>query len=250
MWWPQELTTNWLVAHLVTIYWLITPVVIYHIINISKNVGDLPLVCYIILWAATIIFHAEWMRLGQCHVCWCPVGDLRCQVRSRYIYPVSETVSCLPWMWISITHAIWFSGNDIQHKYLLKKINCLYSDVTVSGMASQITGISTVCSMVCSYQRKHKNSASLALVSGIHRWPVYSTHKRPVTLKMFPFDDVIMVLTMMQHVNRWYYAGCRNPHWRRQESVYHGLPIPWYLMMTWRRMEPSHQQVWYWHSLP
>ena len=27
---------------------------------------------------------------------------------------------------------------------------------------------------------------------GIHRWPVNSTHKWPVTRKMFPFDDVIM----------------------------------------------------------
>ena len=27
---------------------------------------------------------------------------------------------------------------------------------------------------------------------GIHRWPVISPYKWPVTLKMFPFDDVIM----------------------------------------------------------
>ena len=27
---------------------------------------------------------------------------------------------------------------------------------------------------------------------GIHRWPVNSPHKGPVTRKMFPFDDVIM----------------------------------------------------------
>ena len=41
--------------------------------------------------------------------------------------------------------------------------------------------------------KKHQSSASLALVRGIHRWPVYSPHKGPVTRKMFPFDDVIMV---------------------------------------------------------
>ena len=33
---------------------------------------------------------------------------------------------------------------------------------------------------------------SLAFVRGIHRWPVNSTHKGPVTRKMFPIDDVIM----------------------------------------------------------
>ena len=41
-------------------------------------------------------------------------------------------------------------------------------------------------------QRKHQSSASLAFVRGIHRWPVNSPHKWPVTRKMFPFDDVIM----------------------------------------------------------
>ena len=41
-------------------------------------------------------------------------------------------------------------------------------------------------------QRKHQSSASLAFVRGIHRWPVNSRHKWPVTRKMFPFDDVII----------------------------------------------------------
>ena len=40
--------------------------------------------------------------------------------------------------------------------------------------------------------RKHQSSASLAFVRGIHRGPVNSPHKWPVTRKMFPFDDVIM----------------------------------------------------------
>ena len=35
-------------------------------------------------------------------------------------------------------------------------------------------------------------SASLAFARGIHRWPVNSPHKGPVTRKMVPFDDVIM----------------------------------------------------------
>ena len=41
-------------------------------------------------------------------------------------------------------------------------------------------------------QRKHQSSASLAFVRGIHRGPVNSPHKWPVTRKMLPFDDVIM----------------------------------------------------------
>ena len=62
-------------------------------------------------------------------------------------------------------------------------------------MASQITGVSTVCSTVCTGadQRKHQSFASLAFVMGIHRWPVYSPQKGPVARKMFSFDDVIML---------------------------------------------------------
>ena len=40
--------------------------------------------------------------------------------------------------------------------------------------------------------KKHQSSALLAFVRGIHRWPVNSPHKGPVTLKLFPFDDIIM----------------------------------------------------------
>ena len=43
-------------------------------------------------------------------------------------------------------------------------------------------------------QRKHQSSVLLAFVRGIHRGPVNSPHKWPVTRKMFPFDDVIMSL--------------------------------------------------------
>ena len=41
-------------------------------------------------------------------------------------------------------------------------------------------------------QRKHQSSASLAFVRGIHRVPMNSPHKGPVTRQMAPFDDVIM----------------------------------------------------------
>ena len=48
-------------------------------------------------------------------------------------------------------------------------------------------------------QRKHESSASLAFVRGIHRGPVNSPHKWPVTRKMFPFDDVIMRCVSWSH---------------------------------------------------
>ena len=67
--------------------------------------------------------------------------------------------------------------------------------VIMSAMASQITGISIVCSTVCTCanQRKHQNSASLVCVRGIiHWWPVDSPRKEPETRKRFPINDVIM----------------------------------------------------------
>ena len=63
----------------------------------------------------------------------------------------------------------------------------------MSAMEFQITSVSNVYLTVCSGadQRKYQSSASLAFVWGIHRSPVISPHKGPVTRNMFPFDDVI-----------------------------------------------------------
>ena len=73
--------------------------------------------------------------------------------------------------------------------------DCHYDDVIMIMLASQITSLTIVYSIVYSgvNQRKHQSSASLAFVREIHRGPVNFPHKWPVTQKMFPFDDVIMV---------------------------------------------------------
>ena len=57
----------------------------------------------------------------------------------------------------------------------------------MSVMASQVTSLAIVYSTVYSGadQRKHQISASLAFVRGIHRWPVNSPHKGPITRKCF-----------------------------------------------------------------
>ena len=62
-------------------------------------------------------------------------------------------------------------------------------------ITSQITSLTIVYSIVDSDadQRKHQSSVSLAFVWGIHRGPVNSPRKWPVTPKMFPFDDVIIL---------------------------------------------------------
>ena len=69
-----------------------------------------------------------------------------------------------------------------------------YNDVLMGSVASQLTSLTIVYSTVYSAadQRKHQSSTALAFVRGIHRGPLNSPHKWPVTRKMFPFDDVIM----------------------------------------------------------
>ena len=71
-----------------------------------------------------------------------------------------------------------------------------YSDVKISAMASQITGVSIAYLTVCSgpNQIKYQSSASLAFMMGVHRWPMNSPHKGPVTWKMLPLDDVILII--------------------------------------------------------
>ena len=75
-----------------------------------------------------------------------------------------------------------------------------YNDGIMGAIASQITSLTVVYSTVYSDadQRKHQSSASLAFVRGIHRGPVTSPHKGPVTRKMFPFDDVIKDLVLLE----------------------------------------------------
>ena len=63
-------------------------------------------------------------------------------------------------------------------------------------------------------QRTHQSSESLAFVRGIHRWPVTSPHKGPVTRKMFPFDDVIMIVRVPDIVHT-----SRKSLWRSPECI-------------------------------
>ena len=76
--------------------------------------------------------------------------------------------------------------------------SCYNSDIIMSAMTSQIAGVSIVCSTICSgahqKKNKHRSSTSLTVVRGIHRCPMDSPYKGPVTRKMLLFDDVVMLL--------------------------------------------------------
>ena len=84
----------------------------------------------------------------------------------------------------------WFPGNK-----LLSFSEYLKLALKKTTTVAQITYVSSVCSIVYSGadQRKHQSLASLAFVSIIQRWQMDSLQKGPVTPKMFPFDDVIVI---------------------------------------------------------
>ena len=68
-------------------------------------------------------------------------------------------------------------------------------------LASQITSLTVVYSIVYSgvNQRKHQSSASLAFVWEIHRGPVNLPHKWPVTRKMFPCYPIQWLIFGRRH---------------------------------------------------
>ena len=84
-------------------------------------------------------------------------------------------------------------------QYCSKPLIHHYNDVIMNTMASRITSLTIVYWSIYSAtdQRKYQSSASLVFVRGIHRRPVNSPHKGPVTRKMSPFDDFIIVSITM-----------------------------------------------------
>ena len=103
-------------------------------------------------------------------------------------------------------------------------MNNHYDDVIMTMLASQITSLTVVYSIVYSgvNQRKHQSSASLAIVREIHRGPVNFPHKWPVTRKMFPFDDVIMI-SPLSHVPM--FSQCKLANSEPWLYRLHGWPL-------------------------
>ena len=75
--------------------------------------------------------------------------------------------------------------------------------------------------------KKTSSSASLSFVRGIHWGPINSPHKGPVTRKMFPFDDVIMLALNITFDN-WLTYKCVSAIW----DYYFLLTVPMYVAIT------------------
>ena len=107
-----------------------------------------------------------------------------------YFFYKIDYIARPPIVWTIFNTCLVCACTDVRGIYINH-----YGDVIMDTIASQITSLAIVFSTVYLDidQRKHQSSASLAFVWGIHRGPVNSPHKWPVTRKMFPFDDVIML---------------------------------------------------------
>ena len=78
-------------------------------------------------------------------------------------------------------------------------------------------------------QRKHRSFAWLAFVRGIHRWPLNSPHKWPVTRKMFPFDDVIW--TSIQRKPGISYCHIKVMY-QQYTTKYTGTYLLWFVLLS------------------
>ena len=101
------------------------------------------------------------------------------------------------WNLYEITPPCYVIKICILYRLYFKQHDFLKEEVIVNTHANfhHATGFTFIYSIVYSGadQRKHQSSASLAFVWWIHRWPVTSPHKRPVTWNMFhliPYDMI------------------------------------------------------------
>ena len=105
-------------------------------------------------------------------------------------------------LWSDFTKTVIYILRKHQPPYTLHVKYAIYgnhhnNDVITGAMASHITGVS-IFLLNCWFRRKSKKTSKLR---GIHLWPVNSPHKWLVTRKMFPFDNVIMILR--KHIPRY-----------------------------------------------
>ena len=138
--------------------------------------------------------------------------------------------------------------NELTTERLIYKrtrfIRVHYNDVIMDATASQITSLTIVYSTVYSGadQRKHQSSASLAFLRGIHRGPVNSPHKWPVTRKMFPFDDVMFSRDMR---SRWFLEGYPIVYRPHSPVRLHGDVIKWkHFPRYWPFVRGIHRSRW------
>ena len=111
-------------------------------------------------------------------------------------------------------------------------------------MASQITGVSIVCWTVCSGtdQRKYKSSALLAFMEGIHRRPVDSSHKGPLTRKCI----YLMASPWCRLYAMWWGSHIPALSFKHNTNGYRYHEVPWLIVNIswWHQIcsQPNHHR--------
>ena len=124
--------------------------------------------------------------------------------RNRNVAACSVTKLSIKFVWWLQPHCVHCLNSRYSSETITPRENDTnnfhYSNIIMVLMVSQIIGLSIVYSGA--ERMKHQNCASLAFVDGIHRRPVNSPHKEPVTPKIFPIDDIICSHRNPRHVIR------------------------------------------------
>ena len=125
---------------------------------------------------------------------------------------------------IRTLHPIWKSDNSLDDLWHIPRSEFLYavkvwylylpySDVIMSVMAFQITGVSIVCTTVCSGADQMKTSKPCVTGLCERNPPVTGgfPSQRASNAKMFVFDDVIMLIVYCRYTTYRYYIHCTCP---------------------------------------
>ena len=157
-------------------------------IECLKLHADVPSIVYITLVAIAVtiimvpyLYVKSLQLIWRCEIYGCPIFKISC--KDLPIWQVTRIIvpAIAAGRYVKFNvYQLWGTHITLQWRH---------NDVIMGAIASQITRLTIVYSIVYSdADQRKQSSASLAFVRGIHRGP----HKWPVTRKMFPFDDVIM----------------------------------------------------------
>ena len=147
-------------------------------------------------------------------------GDLR-RHRTQYdvtvmITEITENSSSLR---LRMSWNITLTGHQQAQRRSSSCICFHNSEVIMSAMAFQITGVSIICSTVCSgaYQRKSQSPALLVFVRGMHRWLVDSPHKGSVTRNTVLLSSASLGCFWPRSFSRW--VALTLISWGKDENV-------------------------------
>ena len=127
-----------------------------------------------------------------------------------------------------------------------------YFDVVMGAMAFLITSLTSVNSTVHpgADHRKHQSSVSLTFVRGIHRGPVNSPYKWPVTRKMFPLDDVLMRFCHSGWVTHWSLTPMDRLHAINDSLAGAGNQGGTFIFLPRISLKVSYEMAWGHHEIP